>query len=110
SSAADGALVVDAGAGGNWVSWTGGLDLSGRTDLLVEARATTGFDTKAALQLGPDWTWCETGQAGWVQEPGIVAIDLTTMSAECRALLGDVQGVNVFVNEGHHELEAISAR
>lgn len=110
SSAADGALVVDAGVRGNWVSWTGGLDLSGRTDLLVEARATTGFDTKAALQLGPDWTWCETGQAGWVQDPGTVAIDLTTLSAECQELLGDVRGVNVFVNEGHHELEEIAVR
>jgi len=32
------------------------------------------------------------------------------MSAECQALLGDVHGVNVFINEGHHELEEVSAR
>lgn len=107
---ADGALVVDAGAGGNWVSGPGGVDLSGRTSLVVEVRATTGFDTKAALQLGPDWTWCETGQAGWVQAPGEVSVDLTTLSAECAAMLGDVRGINVFLNEGHHELEGVSAR
>ncbi len=37
-------------------------------------------------------------------------IDLTTLSADCRALLGDVRGINVFLNEGHHELDAISVR
>lgn len=109
-----GHLVVDAGAGGNWVSWTGSLDLSGRTALLLDVPVTTGFDAKAALQLGPSWTWCETAQAGWVQDPrtgeDAVAIDLTTLDASCAALLGDVRGINVYLNEGHHELEAIGTR
>ena len=109
-SAADGALVVDPGEGGNWVSWTGGLDLSGRTRLLLDVSSTTGFDTKAALQLGPDWTWCETSQAGWTGTPGIAAIDLTTLSPQCQALLGQVRGINVYLNQGHHVLEAISAQ
>ncbi|MBD3941817.1 hypothetical protein IF188_08940 [Microbacterium sp. NEAU-LLC] len=114
AAAADGRLVVDPGAGGNWVSWSGGLDLSGRTQLLLDVPATTGFDTKAALQLGPDWTWCETAQAGWVSGAhtgaDAVVIDLTTLSADCRALLGDVRGINVYLNEGHHELDAVSVR
>ncbi len=70
AAAAGGELVVDAGAGGNWVSATLGLDLSGRTELLLDVTATTGFDTKAALQLGPDWTWCETGRSGWSDAAG----------------------------------------
>jgi mannan endo-1,4-beta-mannosidase len=110
ASAVGGALVVDPGEGGNWVSWTGGLDLSGRTELLLDVSSTTGFDTKAALQLGPDWTWCETAQAGWTSTPGIAAIDLTTLSPECRALLGQVRGINVNLSQGHHVLEAITAR
>ncbi|MBM7502995.1 glycosyl hydrolase [Agromyces aurantiacus] len=110
----DGRLVVDAGPGGDWVSSSGSLDLTGRTALLLDVPATTGFDAKAALQLGSSWTWCETGQTGWVQDPRTgaeaVAIDLTTLSAECAAMLGDVRGINVFLNEGHHELDAIGAR
>jgi mannan endo-1,4-beta-mannosidase len=114
ATAIDGRLVVDAGPGGNWVSWAGGLDLSERTQLLLDVPVTSGFDTKAALQLGPDWTWCETGQSGWVDVPSTgpdaVAIDLTTLSADCRALLGDVRGVNLFLNEGHHEIDAVGVR
>lgn len=106
--------MVDAGAGGNWVSWTGSLDLTGRTALLLDVPVTSGFDTKAALQLGPSWTWCETAQAGWVQDPrtgeAAVAIDLTTLDPSCAELLGDVRGINVYLNEGHHELNAIGAR
>jgi len=114
AAAAAGRLVVDPGAGGDWLSRAGGLDLSGRTQLLLDVPATTGFDTKAALQLGPDWTWCETGQAGWVSGAhtgaDAVVIDLTTLSADCQALLGDVRGINVYLNEGHHELDAVSVR
>jgi len=110
----DGRLVIDAGAGGDWVSWAGSLDLTGRSALLLDVPATTGFDTKAALQLGPSWTWCETSQAGWTQDPrtgeDAVAIDLTTLDASCAALLGDVRGINLFLNEGHHELEAVGTR
>lgn len=110
----EGRLVVDAGAGGNWVSWTGSLDLTGRTALLLDVPVSSGFDTKAALQLGPAWTWCETAQAGWVQDPrtgeDAVAIDLTTLDASCAALLGDVRGINVYLNEGHHEVDAIGTR
>ncbi|GAA5200009.1 glycosyl hydrolase [Microbacterium jejuense] len=114
ASATGGRLVVDPGAGGDWVSRSGGLDLSGRTQLLLDVSSTTGFDTKAALQLGPDWTWCETAQAGWVSGAhtgaDAVVIDLTTLSADCQALLGDVRGINVYLNEGHHELDAVSVR
>ncbi|MFC4139513.1 MULTISPECIES: glycosyl hydrolase [unclassified Microbacterium] len=109
-AASDGRLVVDAGADGNWISRTGGLDLSGRTELLLDVTETSGYDTKAALQLGPDWIWCETGQAGWTSTPGIMAIDLTTLSPECQAILDDVRGINVFLNEGHHEIDVVSAR
>ncbi|WP_067196248.1 hypothetical protein [Microbacterium sp. XT11] len=92
------------------MSWTGALDLSGRTEVLLDVSSTTGFDAKAALQLGPDWTWCETAQAGWTSTPGIAAIDLTTLSPECQAMLGQVRGINVYLNQGHHVLESIGAQ
>lgn len=112
--AADGRVLVEAGEGGNWVGWTGGLDLSGRTELLIDLPATTGVDSKAALQLGPDWTWCETGYTGWVDTPRIgdeaLAIDLTTLSSECAAMLGDVRGINLYFTQGSHKLDSVRAR
>lgn len=108
ATASDGILTVEAGTDGAWLSGPGGIDLTGRTELRLDVAGTSGFDTKVALQLGPDWTWCETGQAGWVQEPGEVVVDLTTLTAECQALVGTVQGVNVFLNGGTHRLDAIS--
>lgn len=108
AAASGGILTVEAGTDGAWLSGPGGIDLTGRTELRLDVAGTTGFDTKVALQLGPDWTWCETGQAGWVQEPGEVVVDLTTLTEECQALLGTVQGVNVFLNGGTHQLDAIS--
>lgn len=114
AAGAEGRLVVDAAAGGSWVSWTGSLDLTGRTALLVDVTASTGFDGKAALQLGSDWTWCETANAGWAEGArtgdGAVVIDLTTLDASCREKLGDVRGVNLHLDEGHHEIEEIRAR
>ncbi|WP_456285838.1 hypothetical protein M1D46_13835 [Microbacterium sp. JZ70] len=114
AAAADGRLIVDAAAGGNWVSWTGSLDLAGRSALLVDVAASTGFDGKAALQLGSDWTWCETANAGWAEGErtgeDAVVIDLTTLDASCREKLGDVRGVNLHLDEGHHEIEEIRAR
>ena len=110
ATAGDGVLRVDPGAGGNWLSWTGGVDLSERTQLLIDVSKTSGLDTKAALQLGPDWTWCETTQSGWTESAGTVAIDLTSLPADCLALLGEVRGLNLHFSEGHHEIEAVRAR
>ncbi|MHA6522804.1 glycosyl hydrolase [Tessaracoccus sp. G1721] len=114
AAAADGLLVIEAGSGGNWVSWAGSLDLSGRSQLLLDVASTTGLDTKAALQLGSDWTWCETGYTGWVGTPGsgenALAIDLTTLSSECAAMLDDVRGINLYVTEGSHQIDAVRTR
>ena len=63
--------------------------------------STTGFDTKAALQVGSSWTWCETAQVGWIPAPtDDVVIDLATLSAECGAQLADVKKVNLYLNAG----------
>lgn len=95
---------------GTWISGPGGVDLTGRTDLVLTVAATTGFGALAALQLGPDWTWCETAQAGWAQAAGEIVVDLTTLTPDCQALLGDVKGINLYFNEGTHVLDAVGVR
>ncbi|MBS1905203.1 MAG: S-layer homology domain-containing protein [Actinobacteria bacterium] len=115
ATAANGRLAVIAGSGGNWMSGPGGQDFSSRTRLVIDVPATTGVGMKAALQLGPDWTWCETAQATWAGAGAhtggdAVVIDLTTMNPDCRALLGQVHGINLFVNEGRTEISAIGVR
>ncbi len=108
----DGALAVEApGADGSWVGVTGGWDLTGRTQLVVDAVATTGFDTKLALQVGPSWTWCETAQTGWVGAPTQdVVLDLTSLTPECAAGLADVKGINLYLNTGSHVLDDVEVR
>lgn len=112
--AADGVLSITAGTGGNWVSWTGTLNLEGRSALVLELPSTTGLDTKAALQLGSDWTWCETGYTGWVEGQHVgdnaLVIDLATLSSDCAGMLNDVRGINLFFNEGNHELDSVAVR
>lgn len=108
-AASAGRLIVDSGTGGSWISRSGG-DLTGRTALLLDVSATSGLDAKVALQLGADWTWCETEEAGRTDAAGTIVVDLTTMNAECQAMLGEVRGINVFLGEGHHELGAVSIR
>ena len=113
ATGADGALAVEApGADGTWVGVTGAFDLTGRTQLVVDAPATTGFDTKLALQVGPSWTWCETAQAGWVNGPSAtdVVLDLTTLTPECAAGLADVKGINLYLNTGSHVLDDVEVR
>lgn len=112
-TAADGALAVEApGADGTWVGVAGAWDLTGRTQLVLDAPATTGFDTKVALQVGPSWTWCETAHAGWVNGPRAtdVTLDLTTLSPECTAGLADVKGIHVYLNTGSHVLDDVEVR
>ena len=106
-TAADGVLTADLGADGDWAGVTGTWDLTGRTAITFETVATTGFDTKVALQLGTDWTWCETGYTGWTAEPGTVTVDLTTLTEDCATLLGDVKGINVYLNEGTHTIDDV---
>lgn len=112
--AANGRLIVEPDAAGSWISWSGGLDLTGRTGLVIDLPATTGVDVKAALQLGSSWQWCETAQTGWVSQPrtgtDALVVDLTTLSPECQALLGEVRGINLYLNSGAHEIDTISAR
>jgi len=113
ATGADGALAVEApDADGSWVGVTGAWDLTGRTRLVVDAPATTGFDTKLALQVGPSWTWCETAQAGWVNGPSAtdVVLDLTTLTPECTAGLADVKGINLYLNTGSHVLDDVEVR
>ncbi|WP_136519091.1 glycosyl hydrolase [Cellulomonas telluris] len=111
ATAADGALAVAAGADGTWVGTGAALDLTGRTALVFDADATTGFDTKLALQVGPSWQWCETAPTGWVPGPAQdVVVDLTTLPAECAAGLADVRGLHLYLNAGEHVIDDVEVR
>ncbi|MGN7860431.1 glycosyl hydrolase [Microbacterium sp. 22303] len=115
ATAAGGHLVVTAASGGDWVSGPGGQDFSSRTKLVVDVPATSGVGMKAALQLGPDWTWCETAQTAWASAGShtgsdAIVIDLTTMTPDCKALLGQVRGINLFVNQGTTEIASVGVR
>jgi mannan endo-1,4-beta-mannosidase len=110
--AADGRIAVDLAAGG-WASVFGGWDFTERTALLIDLPATTGADVKAALQLGPSWTWCETAVTraeGPQTGDEALVLDLTSLSTECRALLGEVRGINLHLDAGHHEIDAVRIR
>ncbi|MBS1673687.1 MAG: S-layer homology domain-containing protein [Actinobacteria bacterium] len=115
ATAANGHLVVNAASGGDWVSGPGGQDFSSRTQLIVDIPATTGVGMKAALQLGADWTWCETAAAPWAGAGAhtgadAIVLDLTTLTPDCQALLGQVRGINLFVNEGRTEIGSLGVR
>jgi mannan endo-1,4-beta-mannosidase len=111
-----GALAVDSPApDGTWAGvQPASLDLTGRTELRFDLAETTGVDTKVALQLGSSWTWCETAQTGWIDGPRVdadaVVVDLTTLSPECQAQLGDVKGINIYLNGGRHVLDDVEVR
>jgi mannan endo-1,4-beta-mannosidase len=112
-TAADGRLVLDLPAA-DWVGSFGGWNLEGRTSLQIDLPSTSGTAIKTALQLGPGWTWCEAASTGPVEgahtDGDVVVIDLTTMTQQCRDLLGEVRGVNFYLDAGHHEIESITAR
>ncbi|WP_456788856.1 glycosyl hydrolase [Cellulomonas sp. P5_C5] len=108
-----GTLTIDAAApDGGWFGFgpsTG--DWTGRTELRFDVVSTTGFDTKAALQLGSSWTWCETAQVGWISAPtSDVLVDLATLSAECGVQLADVKKVNLYFNAGTHVIDDVEIR
>ena len=86
-------------------------DWTGRTELRFDVVSTTGFDTKAALQVGSSWTWCETAQVGWISAPtSDVLVDLATLSAECGVQLADVKKVNLYFNAGTHVIDDVEIR
>lgn len=116
ATASGGALTIEAAApDGGWFSFTPSVtDWTGRTALALDVVSTTGFDTKAAIQLGSSWQWCETAQVGWVSGPRTgddpLVVDLTTLSAECGAQLGDVKRVNLYFNAGSHVIDDVELR
>ena len=110
ATGADGALTIAAAApDGGWFGVAPSVgDWTGRTELRFDVVSTTGFDTKAALQVGSSWTWCETAQVGWVAGPTAdVVVDLATLSAECGAQLSDVKKVNLYLNAGTHVIDDV---
>ena len=80
----------------------------GAPQLTFDVVSTTGFDTKAALQVGSSWTWCETAQVGWISGPTAdVVVDLETLTADCGAQLADVKKMNLYFNAGTHVLDDV---
>jgi mannan endo-1,4-beta-mannosidase len=107
-TAADGKLTVGLPTA-DWIGSFGGWNLAGRTTLRVELASTSGTQLHVALQLGPGWTWCETASVGPASDPGVVILDLTSMTAECQGLLSEVRGVNLHFDAGQHVIDAIEA-
>lgn len=110
-----GRLAVTSPAGGGWFGVDAPLaDLTGRTEIRLDVVETAGVNPKLALKLGASWQWCETAEAGWTSEPrtgeDALVFDLTTLTAECTAMLDDVRGFNVYLNEGEHVLDTVEAR
>jgi mannan endo-1,4-beta-mannosidase len=110
-----GRLAVTSPLGGGWFGVDAPLgDLTGRTEIRMDVVETTGINPKLALKLGGSWQWCETAETGWTAEPrtgqDALVFDLTTLTEECAAMLDDVRGLNVYVNEGAHVLDTIEAR
>lgn len=116
ATASGGTLTIEAAApDGGWFSFSPSVtDWTGRTSLALDVVSTTGFDTKAAIQLGSSWQWCETAQVGWVSGPRTgddpLVVDLTTLTAECGAQLSDVKRVNLYFNAGSHVIDDVELR
>lgn len=109
-SATGGSLTVSASSpDGGWFGFGPAVgDWTGRTQVTFDVVSTTGFDTKAALQVGSSWTWCETAQVGWISGPTAdVVVDLETLTADCGAQLADVKKVNLYFNAGTHVLDDV---
>ncbi|RLK46456.1 glycosyl hydrolase [Microbacterium telephonicum] len=112
-SAAEGSLLIDLPSA-DWVGSFGGWNLAGRTTLSIDIPNTTGTEIRTALQLGSSWSWCEPAPVARIDGPrtgdDAVVIDLSTLSEECQNLLGDVRGVNLYLDAGQHQIEAVTAR
>ncbi|GAB7189460.1 hypothetical protein NUM3379_01660 [Kineococcus sp. NUM-3379] len=113
-TAGAGNLVVTS-TGGTWLSTLGSWDLSTATQIRVDVVETAGLTgSKLALQVGPNWTWCETAVTGAVTGPRVdgnaVVYDLSTLSADCKAGLKEVRGLNLFLDAGRHVLDDVERR
>ncbi|WP_313662852.1 glycosyl hydrolase [Cellulosimicrobium cellulans] len=105
-------LVATLDADG-WIGLTGAWDLTGRRTLTVDLTQTTGTSTKAAIQVGPSWTWCETNAVERIDGPrtgeNAIVLDLNSLSATCADQLDDVRGVNLYLEAGEHHIDLIRA-
>jgi mannan endo-1,4-beta-mannosidase len=106
-------LHVDAADGG-WFGRTFDqpVDLTGKTTLRYDLRtAAAGTSTTVALQVGPDWTWCQ-GPFTWVPEntaQRTLEIDLLTGLSCDGAQLNEVHGVLVYLSPGAFDIDDVRA-
>jgi mannan endo-1,4-beta-mannosidase len=87
------------------------LNLTGRLFLKYEIRTgATGTSTNVSLQVGPNWTWCESSTWTW-NNPGTaqanIEIDLATMCPDFATLKGEVRAINIFLNAGEYDLDNV---
>lgn len=72
-------------ADGGWFGVTPGapLDLTGKTEFKVDLQTTNaGTSTNVAMQLGPNWTWCQ-GTWGWVNGSTTTTLDVNMLTLAC---------------------------
>ncbi len=109
-AAVDGALSIT--SNGDWfgAALTTPADLSTRSQLTFDLRATSGVSPMLALQLGPSWSWCQAAPIPWTTATGTIEFDLTTLSPDCTALLGEVHAVQLFFNGGLDTIDDVTVR
>jgi alpha-galactosidase len=100
-------LLVHTPVNGNWFGrdLDAPIDLSGSTMLKVDLKAATaGTVGEFALQVGPDWSWCQGGLWTWTNQGGSRTITRSFSQISCPSGvtldLTQVRAVWVFLNTG----------
>ena len=105
---------------GAWfgVSFTQPQDISGKVSLKYDLRTTpaAGTSTNVALQVGPNWVWCQ-GTWGWVNQDtaqATVEIDLTSGVACEQGLTfadasNDIRGMYIWFSPGTFDVDHVRA-
>jgi len=107
-------LEVNVPTGGSaWVGgpFTGSQDFSERSELTLDFEVGEGTSIAVSLQVGPDYTWCQSGFEYVEPETrGTRTIELATDMSCSIADLADVRQMNVFFNAGTHRLDNVVIR
>jgi alpha-galactosidase len=107
-------LRVRTPAGGNWYGhrFAEPADLSGTTRLKVDVKtAATGTTGEIAIQVGPDWSWCQGGLWAWTNPNSSRTVLEEIDDIECpqgvTLDLSQVRAVWVFLNGGDVHIDNI---
>ncbi|GAB3402291.1 cellulase family glycosylhydrolase [Flindersiella endophytica] len=106
-------LHVDGVAGG-WFGRTypEGIDLGGKAKLAFDIQTgAAGTSRSVAIQVGPNWTWCQSS-FGWIEPNQSITAEfdlLTDMSCDS-AEFGEVHAVYVWFSPGQFDIDQVRAQ